>query len=179
MPARPTWPEPAERSAFQHLRLSAFQHFSPLVLPARRAPDQGRQRRRAGMFVFSRKSLDDSFEAMDSGDHMSRQDYRRLAGELSISPGCGPDFLETGPSGRVDSVVVEADIVRTYWVDHAALKHRMRNPPKSSADIFAERRTPPCPPITEHANSRANRAERGGHLIPKLYSRKNENWSGT
>ena len=55
----------------------------------------------------------------------TRRRAENLIESLAANPFREPDFRETGPSGRVYSVIVEGDIVLAFWVDHAGKELRI------------------------------------------------------
>lgn len=55
----------------------------------------------------------------------TRRRTLELLAKLENNPFCEPDFRESGPSGRSYSVVVDRDIIVTYWLDDAVKEVRI------------------------------------------------------
>jgi sulfur carrier protein ThiS len=55
----------------------------------------------------------------------TRRRTLELLAQLERHPARPPDFQELGPSGRTYAVVVEQDIIVTYWLDDAVREVRI------------------------------------------------------
>jgi len=56
-----------------------------------------------------------------------RRRAEQFIDELTADPFRDADFSEVGPSGRIYSVFVQADVVLTLWVDHSEKEVRFIN----------------------------------------------------